>query len=795
MKSTVNLGTFLETPAQLITANFLERISHPYSEGDDPYIGQRIGAYRVVREIDRGGMGTVYLAERDDEHFDRKVAIKILRTDRDAKDIISHFVAERQILASLNHKSIAQLIDGGATDDGRPYIVMEYVDGMPIDRYCDSLELPVIERLQLFLQAAEAVEHAHRHLVVHRDFKPSNVLVTIDGKVKLLDFGIAKLLDDGDLGAARVETRPGARLLTPEYAAPEQILGERVRTETDVYALAAVLYELLTGIRPYAGHARGSVLERVIAGGLPTRPSAVVLTESPSDPKGEPKQDRFKARRTGPEALARTLSGDLDAILLQGLMSRPEDRYSSVRELREDIERHLAGYPVTARGDARVYRARRFVWRHWAAVAAATAFLTLLAGSAIGLAVQRAAIVVERDRAEREVETARQLTTFLTEIFQSSDPGEQLGDTVTAGFLLERSTERVRTELADQPEIRAELLETLGSVYTSLGSYDEAREILEDAVQLRRDAPQPDPASLARGLVLLGELLVGERSFELSLDPFREASALLGADEGGKDLTLGRAEEGLGDAFLMLREIDSAEVYLARAAERYRQSEGPPTRSYLGVLIGLAGIARENGDFEESERLYGQVLELDKEGKTLDRRTVAVTLNNLGFLRRTQGDDRGAADYYRRALDLHSSLYGRAHPTSLMMAGNLAWRLQELGDLEGSIEVLRISVEASEEEWPEGHWRLADQYFGFGAELLAAGRFSEAVDQLRLSLTMGVGTLGEGHSWVRIWLGWYAMGLSLASREEEATGQFEQSWSSLAHYDGLREDLQAVSRL
>ncbi|NNK64558.1 MAG: serine/threonine protein kinase, partial [Gemmatimonadetes bacterium] len=348
--------------------------SDPLQAAAGPLVGSLAGAYRLVELIGRGGMGLVFRGERADGAFEREVAVKVFHRDPAVAWLADRFALERQILATLNHPGIAQMLDGGVTAEGRPFLVMELVDGVPIDRHARERRLGVDDKVRLVREVGEAVEHAHRHLVVHRDLKPSNILVTVEGPVKLLDFGIAKLLSPDPLDESGSVTRADRRFATPEYAAPEQLLGEPVSTLTDVYSLGALLYELLTGLRPYERREGESVLERMIRGDEPTAPSAAVVG---SDRDGE---------------LSRSLGGDLDAILLRALQTRPESRYPSVGAFLDDLTRYLDGRPVVARGDARWYRARRFARRHRAALGAAGGVFLLLAGSATGLALQRAAV-------------------------------------------------------------------------------------------------------------------------------------------------------------------------------------------------------------------------------------------------------------------------------------------------------------------------------------------------------------------------------------------------------------------
>jgi serine/threonine protein kinase len=329
--------------------------------------GAQVGAYRIVRELGRGGMGTVYLGERADSQFQMRVAIKLIKRGMDTDAVLQRFRHERQILAGLEHPNIARLLDGGTTDDGLPYFVMEYVDGEPIDEYCRTHQVPIDQRLRLFRQVCAAVSYAHQHLVVHRDIKPSNILVTADGLPKLVDFGIAKLLDPGESASAPA-TELGAQAMTPQYASPEQLRGERVTTVSDVYGLGVLLYEVLAGARPYD-----------VTGKSPAESRLIVVDSEVAKPSAT-------AARRGDHGLSRRLRGDLDTIVITAMRKDPAERYGSVALLDDDVRRHMERLPVVARGDSWTYRAARFVRRRKLGVAAAAAIVVALVGGVIELA-------------------------------------------------------------------------------------------------------------------------------------------------------------------------------------------------------------------------------------------------------------------------------------------------------------------------------------------------------------------------------------------------------------------------
>jgi len=391
---------------------------------DDP---ERVGPYRLLERIGRGGMGTVYLAERADGEFEHRVAVKLLRRGLDTDDVVRRFRAERQILASLDHANIARLLDGGSTGDGRPFVVMEHADGTPITEYCDNRRLSIPERLALFEVVLRAVRHAHSHLVIHRDLKPSNILVTERGDVKLLDFGIAKLLDDSEGGASEL-TRTGVHLMTPGYASPEQLTGAPVTIASDVFQLGLLLYELLTGVRPFGdSETAPQEFERRTLDTPVERPSRRIarLERGKSAASESPDPAELAERRgTVPGRLRRLLSGDLDDITEMALRKEADQRYASIGQFLDDLARYRNGDPVVASAGALRYRTSKFVGRNRWGVAAAAVLLLVVAGYVVTLNVQSRRIAAERDRAEAEARRAEQVTAFMTSVFSGANPEE-----------------------------------------------------------------------------------------------------------------------------------------------------------------------------------------------------------------------------------------------------------------------------------------------------------------------------------------------------------------------------------
>jgi eukaryotic-like serine/threonine-protein kinase len=575
-------------------------------------VGERLGPYALVRELGRGGMGAVWLAERADGEFEQRVAVKLIRPGWDAGELLARFRAERQILAGLTHPNIAHLLDGGVTADGKPWLALEYVDGVDLLAHCDGERLDLAARLRLFLTVCDAVAHAHARLVVHRDLKPSNLLVTRDGQVKLLDFGIAKLVDPqgSDVSALRV--------FTPEYAAPEQVKGELVTTAVDVYALGLLLYALLTGRRPY--RAEGSTpaaYERAILDQEPTRPSLAATRE---EPEADAAAEVAAQRRLTPELLRELLRGDLDAIVLKALRKEPAQRYAGVAELAADIVRHLERRPVLARRGGWRYRAQRFLRRHAAAAAlAALALLALVGGLAAALwqgaeaRSQRNEARMQRDLARAEAAKSAEVVAFMRELFEGSDPAAVQRNDVTARDLLERGVERVRARFASQPAVRAQLMAEMAKAYNGIGLPRESTPLLREVVETRRLLGEP--LALAGALIdYAGVVRHGGREEALAL--LDEADRLLVAAGGSsaapsRELRLLRARSRFGRGVVLIAVNDTAgagAIELRAAAAEQRELLGATHEDTLDSQVMLARALGIQQRFDEALAAIGEVI-------------------------------------------------------------------------------------------------------------------------------------------------------------------------------------------
>jgi tetratricopeptide (TPR) repeat protein/predicted Ser/Thr protein kinase len=600
----------------------------PYFPGlpgvTDPADGQRIGAWRVVRRIGHGGMGTVFLVERADGQYEQRGALKLVHAHAAAADAHQRFARERRILASLDHAHVARLLDGGQTDDGRLFFVMEYVEGRPIDRFCDETRATIDQRLELFQKVCAGVQHAHDRLVVHRDLKPSNILVTDTGDVKLLDFGIAKLLSD-DAAA------PATRLLTPEYASPEQWRGDPVAIASDVYQLGLLLYELLTGTRAQSlssgdtGTPRS--IERIVCDTTPAQPSTRVKTSDPSI---------AAARRISRPALARTLSGDLDNITLFALRKEPGRRYASVRDLADDVRRHREGRPVRARGDDVLYRIGKFAGRHRIAVAIAAVALA-------ALTVAMVLIAGERWRSAREAAYSERVEDMIVELFSLPQPGVQSGPP-RAKHYVDQAVALVRTQFRGQPERQGRLLGQLGRAYSSLGHYETAIDVLKQAVALRESRTGQGQASVAQALEWLGQVEIYAGRYEQAEASLRRALALRQAENGVTAATATWSMLELGDLLHTQGRLPEAEQMLSGAIPilRAQQAVIPLARA----LTDFGNVLRDRGRLDDAEASYRESLALFR--TVLPARSAQLPLTEIYMARllimRGRADDLAAAD-------------------------------------------------------------------------------------------------------------------------------------------------------
>ena len=679
----------------------------------------RLGPYRILHEIGRGGMATVYEAERDDREFERRVAVKVLRRGMDTADIVRRLRRERQILANLDHPNIARLLDGGSTPDGRPYVVMEHIAGLPIDRYCETQGLDLADRLALFRQICGAVHFAHQSLVLHRDIKPSNILVTAEGVPKLLDFGIAKVLaGDGDGDGAEPEpTLTGLRLLTPEWASPEQLRGEPLTTASDVYSLGLLLYLLVTGQRAYQAD--------------PKRPAELERLVCEAEPKSPGRGD------------------DLEVVLLAALRKEPARRYASAEQLGEDVRRFLENLPVSARKDTLRYRAAKFVRRHRVGVAAVAAIFVTLAAAAAITSHQAAVAREERRRAEENLARAEEVAAFLTGIFEVADPAAARGRPPSVFAVLDQGVRRMRFSLRDDPRLRADLLGTLGRVYQKLGSYERAGELLGEAEQLREDGGG-DTAALAasrRDLAAL-ELERGrlDEARELANEALRLARETEAADpRAAAALATARCLRILAEAELALANAGAAEKHFLEALEIGRRHTGPDAEEVSFTRNSLGELYYRQGDFAKARQIFAEVLATRHRTLGADHPDLATSLNNLAVAELALGNGSAARDRLREVLQIRRQVFGENHDAVANSLNNLAAIEAELGDLPAAVADLGAALAISRQVFGGAHPVVAGYLNNLGSFELRLGRFAEAGRYYQEALAMRRETLGPRH--------------------------------------------------
>ncbi len=750
----------------------------------EPAPSDRIGPYRILRLLGRGGMGAVFLAERDDDQFRQTVAIKLVRANILSPDTLARFKAERQILASLDHPNIAHLLDGGAAPNGMPYVVIEYIDGEPITEYCRKRHLPIRDRIHLFRKICSAVHYSHQNLIVHRDLKPGNILVTRDGEPKLLDFGIAKLLDPAV--PAATETR--ARLMTPEYGSPEQVRGEPVTTASDIYALGVVLFELLTGERPY------------------DVPSTSPLAVEQAICMMEPRR---------PSTLDREVRGDLETILLMALRKEPARRYASADRFSEDLGRYLTGYPVQARPDRWSYRTARFLRRNRAGTAAALAFALVLMAAVLTVSRQARRTAGERDKAvvaraqaeearvqaekarreeqrqreqaqssqsraeaaERrarqltaravdEAETARQISRFLTEVFQGSNPFDRSTRPSSIRDLVDRGARRLKTELRGQPAVRASLQDIIGRVYGTVGELDRAEELIREALATRRSlfgADHPDVASseyslswilsrrsdlpsaetaaresvrirrrgqsrgeLAEALENLCGILQRKGDYPAAEKAAREALSIRQSLFGDNDPKTAESYSALGGLLRLRGNFPAAQEYLRRAYEIFGQAFGADHPLVANRANDLATVLFQVGRYAEAEALFRQALAIYRANLGEQDMLVANALNNLATVLVQKRDFDEAESLFRSALALNRKLVGEFHRQTADTLNNLGRVLIAKREFDAAESVMREAIEVRRRVQGSDHPLVAVALDGLGLVYREQGKFEAA---------------------------------------------------------------------
>jgi eukaryotic-like serine/threonine-protein kinase len=754
----------------------------------DRLIGTRVGPYRVVSILGYGGMSTVYRGERDDSQYHQTVAIKVLQHATVHPRLRSRLHSERHILATLDNPAIARLIDSGDLEDGTPYLVMEFVDGESIDVYCDSRTLFIRERIELFIAVCGAVHYAHRNLVVHRDIKASNIFVTAEGAPKLLDFGIAKLLAPESLSHTLPVTRLQERILTPENAAPEQVLGRPITTATDTYALGVLLYLLLTGRSPYRLLSYSQLqLERAICMDDPARPSQMVVAKL----KGETDADRSRIsdrRGLSPQRLRARLSGDLDAIVSMAMRKEPDRRYTSAEALADDLRRHLSGQPVRARqGDWR-YNAAKFLRRNLLPVAATASLIIGLAIIAGVTLWQNYRIGLARDATAQERDRAQQVSAFMVDVFSHADPFNAQGHEDTAKDLLAQGAEKIRENSTLQPEVRAQLLESMGVADRRQGLSETAIPLFEQAVTIRNEARPVDKRKLAAAMANLaqaqtdaGRFVAAEANIQgaLSLsqsaddpasaetadilfqyghfllnaksDPerasqlFTKALSIYRGVPGDQHLAIASTLSSLAMPAIWAGDYVIAEGYQREGLNLLRSTVSHNYPDYASSLEGLGYILTERGKYAEAEQVLNEALQIERGDFGIDNRRVAGIEANLGTIYQREGNPDRAMAITEDALRIGAARLGPAHYLVGYFLDALANLYLLDGDLTAAESNARRALLIYDRSLPARHLYVAATRHLIGEALLRRQQYSAAESELRAALDLDLSLAGAGN--------------------------------------------------
>jgi len=819
--------------------------------------GTTVGPYRIERLLGRGGMGEVYLAERDDDTYTQKVALKLVKgRGIGSKEVELRFRRERQILASLRHENVARLLDGGMTEDQRPYLVMEYVDGRSITHFADDHSLGLDARLQLFEQACRAVRYAHRRAIIHRDIKPSNLLVEERGRgdgaagpapgapggdgqsppartssvetdapdgergerprsarastpgaaeprpvVKLLDFGIAKLLETED-GEATL-TRDGERLMTPQYAAPEQITGDPITTSTDVYQLGVLLYELLTGQRPFQvdsegklGRAKVRAAEDAILGRDPDNPSEVVTRVGDT---------LRRTHSTDPRRLAGRVKGDLDAIARKALRKEPSARYASVSEMMEDLECYRSGRPVEARQGAWSYRAGKFLRRNRTAVVVGAVFALVVAGFIASLLVQTHRLQEALTEVRAESERRGQVQELFMSMADVTDPNSSYADTLTVGQWLDISQTNVAQRFADAPDLRAWAYGRLAAYEFRGGDFRQAFQLADSAMTIyetevsedaryRQYAAEYSRAAQWAGVSLrnLEDIGRAEPLLRKSVEIIERADEMRSQRAGWFGAPI--AEESLLPNELRAREryhsvlrrydVDAAEEQAARILDivsMYQKGEAPEVTDadVAAALEEVANLRRDKGSYAEADSLYQQVIEIRTRVHGEVSTEVAETIKNVSGMYYRAGDYASSLEKDKKALSIHRSLGSPQSTKLLPYLGNVGQSHYALGNYDRAIDIFKEVLSITQRAFGPGHPHTALEHIRIGAALHRSGNPEKAVSHFETAVDIrerAYGSLSPSTAHARDWL---ARSLQAAGRTGAAEAQFKTAIDDL----------------
>ncbi len=694
-------------------AHFLEE--SPVLTTPQSYSGQEVGQYKILSLIGYGGMADVYLAHRTDGVFKNDVALKLVRGSNHSEDFIARLRNERLILSNLKHPNIANLLDGGSTEDGTPYYVMDYIDGVNLLDYSKQHNLSIRQKLKLFLKICAGVTAAHRNLILHRDLKPSNIIVTAEGEPKLLDFGVAK-----DMTAS---TRTTSLLpMTARYASPEQLRGEILSTASDIYSLGVILYELLTDCSPYETESPLELIQQI--------------TESTPELMSHKLQALDKS-------VSRALSGDLDTIVMKTLHKEPGRRYVSVQRLADDIESYLSNRPVKARSDSYWYRGNRFVRRNWAMVAVVVIALVTVVTA---VWIQQVRVIEERDSTAMERDKLRQTKEFLVGLFKIADPGEARGNSITARELLDRGLKQIDQGLGGQPEFKSELMLTMGVVYRELGLYDTSSTLLEDTLLLRKKYFPTDSVELADSMDQLGTLMLLRGQHESALALHNEALAIYQEKYGDSHPQLVSSYFNIGYDFYSRGEYEQAEKYYDKSLTIGLETLGDTHESIARTYIHLGTIRGQRGEYDQSIEYREKGLAIYSKTLGDDHPDVAYAYAGLARAYRGKGDIDRAIEFMEKSLAIYKETLGEEHPKVARTGyGNIAILYATKGEYDKAISYFNKSLLLLQKSLGNNHPRLAPGYTNLGFVFMKKGDYKQAIENTQKAVSLLIKAFGENH--------------------------------------------------
>ncbi|HRP91651.1 MAG TPA: serine/threonine-protein kinase [Ignavibacteriaceae bacterium] len=773
--------TFLEEPIVPL---------EPVSDNSNLFIGKTFGKYKIDKLIARGGMGLVYLGVRDDE-VKQQAAVKIINPGVASDVVIKRFQTERQTLANLNHPNISRLLDGGITDDGIQFLIMEFIDGILIDEYCDKNNLNTKERLKLFLKVASVVEFAHQNLVVHRDLKPTNILITQDGEPKLLDFGIAKILSP-EGGIIETVTHGGGWNLTPEFASPEQIKGEAITTASDVYSLGIILYNLLTGHSPYKiKSVFHSDIRQIITQTEPTKPSEIIYQaiekESVEKKIKIAPESISKTREASIDKLHKKLIGDIDNIILMAIRKEKERRYSSVDNFADDIKRYLDDKPVKAHQDSFLYRTKKFAARNKALVIPGIIIFLVINLGVAGFLWQGYVAAKERDIAKSEAEKSNRIKSFLLNMISAPDPIKK-GSEVKVIDVIQDASSKLSFELSNQPQIEAEIRTMLGNTYQSLGIYDSAKTELLKADIIIRNLYGDKSKETAISTKSLGLIYHYEGDFEKAETYYKNSLDMLKSIETKPSFERAIVLDTYGTLMTDIGDYKKAEQLTEEALRIAESIKGSDDAEVAQIKNNLATSYNYLGKLDAADSLYKESLRVFRKLYGNFSIRVSSSLNNLAFIYIFKKDHSNALPLLMESLNIKKKILGVDHPDLINAYSNVGSTHFNIGDYDKAEEFMKASIEVGLKNYDEDNINLSRSYIWYGRTLESNNKIDKAIYYLRKAFNIRKKEFGDENNLTLNTQTLYGQSLLNAGKFVEAEKQLVESFNGLNKTIGIEKD-------